>query len=164
MPKKDYPIQKIGEHLFKKCSTCLEVKLLTDYYLDLDKSNGVRTQCIECTKIRLSNYRNKNKEKINLKRIEVSYNLTEDEFKLLKEKQNNICAICKNSMLSYRGAHIDHDTQTDKVRGLLCLNCNLGIGSLKHDIEILINAIIYLSEMPSEQVNELRRFLEGKNQ
>lgn len=40
--------------------------------------------------------------------------------------------------------HVDHDAETGKVRGMLCTNCNRGIGFLKHDTEILARAIKYL--------------------
>jgi hypothetical protein len=43
------------------------------------------------------------------------------------------------------------------------MNCNVGIGSLKHDTEILANAIGYLNEMPENQVKELQEFLAGKS-
>lgn len=39
---------------------------------------------------------------------------------------------------------VDHCHDTGKVRGLLCFNCNVGIGSLQDDIEMLRKAIKYL--------------------
>ena len=40
--------------------------------------------------------------------------------------------------------HTDHDHLTDKVRGLLCSQCNMGLGSFKDNKLILFNAIKYL--------------------
>jgi len=57
-----------------------------------------------------------------------------------------ICNIGFNSGDKRTCINIDHDHKTKKVRGLLCMNCNFGIGSLKDDILILINAVDYLIE------------------
>lgn len=41
---------------------------------------------------------------------------------------------------------VDHDHKTDRVRGLLCGNCNKGLGHFKDNSEILRKAIIWVSE------------------
>lgn len=48
------------------------------------------------------------------------YNITLDEFNRLAEKQNNKCAICNQQ----KRLVVDHDHDTQKVRGLLCVKCN----------------------------------------
>ena len=61
------------------------------------------------------------------------------------EKQNYCCAICKtHSDLLPRNLAVDHCHTTGKVRGLLCTNCNIGLGMLKDSSEILNLAIKYL--------------------
>lgn len=40
--------------------------------------------------------------------------------------------------------NVVHCHKTGKVRGLLCFNCNTGIGKLKDDIELLKRAVEYL--------------------
>jgi hypothetical protein len=42
----------------------------------------------------------------------------------LKEKQNDVCAICSRETRLV----IDHDHKTGKVRGLLCIRCNTSLG------------------------------------
>lgn len=57
--------------------------------------------------------------------------------------QGGNCAICLTP--PKRWFAIDHDHATGKVRGLLCTNCNTGIGMLKDDLEVLHRAQVYLS-------------------
>ena len=60
--------------------------------------------------------------------------------------QDGKCAICGTTSTGNRKAfHVDHDHKTGKVRGLLCSNCNTGIGNLRDDIGLLNRAIEYLS-------------------
>lgn len=40
--------------------------------------------------------------------------------------------------------HIDHDHHTGKVRGMLCISCNTGIGKLGEDPTMLRRAADYL--------------------
>ena len=58
-----------------------------------------------------------------------------------------ICLICKTSQDNLtKRLVVDHDHKTNKIRGLLCTNCNLGIGNLKENISYLKNAILYLGD------------------
>jgi len=70
------------------------------------------------------------------------YNITPEDYNTLYNKQQGKCAICGNSE---ELLHVDHDHITGKVRGLLCLKCNRGIGFLNDDIKILQQAINYLN-------------------
>ena len=75
------------------------------------------------------------------------------------EKQKPMCKICEKSVnkapLHTKGedkqnqAVIDHDHTTGKLRGLLCHQCNVGIGNFKDDIDRMLNAILYLSRNSS---------------
>lgn len=72
--------------------------------------------------------------------------ITDEECILLLQAQGNKCAICEIT-LEYpgnRATSLDHDHATGRVRGILCLCCNLGLGSFKDSPEILDKAISYL--------------------
>jgi len=74
------------------------------------------------------------------------YGITLERWIEIFENQGQVCAICKTGKPNGRGWHTDHDHDTDKVRGILCHHCNVGIGNLKDSIELLNSAISYLRE------------------
>lgn len=57
--------------------------------------------------------------------------------------QGGLCAICKQPPSSgrYKKLCVDHDHKTAKVRGLLCYNCNMGLGYF-HDNSIALEAAV----------------------
>jgi hypothetical protein len=71
--------------------------------------------------------------------------ITVQEYYALKEKQNGKCAIC-GLAFGRRRLAIDHDHATGRVRGLLCVLCNSGIGHFRDDKTRLLAAIEYLSK------------------
>lgn len=108
-------------------------------------------------------YREKNRDKINKRTrdwnkkypekrkntdLKYSYGLTLIEFNELLAKQDNRCAICSN-LIKGRNIHTDHNHITGKVRGLLCKNCNLGIGLFKDNFSLLIRAADYIKRIKS---------------
>lgn len=80
------------------------------------------------------------------------YGLTEAQYEEMVQAQGGVCAICRERPLTKRSGtptdrlHVDHDPATGQVRGLLCGNCNRGIGMLQHDPERLRAALSYLAE------------------
>ena len=67
--------------------------------------------------------------------------------------QKNLCGICGLPETKlYRGFVVDlcldHDHEDEGLRGLLCYDCNRGIGCFKDDISNLEDAISYLSPLP----------------
>lgn len=78
------------------------------------------------------------------------YKMTVEDYKKLYDEQDGVCAICGGKQVGRGQAKntlsVDHNHTTGKIRGLLCTNCNTGIGNLKDKIELLEKAIIYLKE------------------
>lgn len=77
------------------------------------------------------------------------YGITPAQFKILMCAQNFGCAICgkpetKNINGKVVELAVDHDHETKRVRGLLCSNCNIALGSFLESKEILKKAILYL--------------------
>lgn len=86
----------------------------------------------------LETYKIKGKDQ-KLKRL---YNISLEEFNKLYKQQNGKCLICKKSE---KTLCVDHNHQTNKIRGLLCNNCNTGLGLFQDNINILTSAINYLN-------------------
>jgi hypothetical protein len=78
-------------------------------------------------------------------RLKHIYGLTINEYNQMFVDQNGTCAICKKNQINGKNLSVDHDHQTSKVRGLLCNNCNSGLGFFKDNIENLTEAINYLN-------------------
>jgi len=71
-------------------------------------------------------------------------------YRALFATQDGKCAIC-GAREGHRSRYgrvcrlaVDHDHRTGKVRGLLCNNCNRGLGRFKDSIENLEAAVRYL--------------------
>jgi hypothetical protein len=76
-----------------------------------------------------------------------AYGITIAQYEAMLQTQGGVCAICSGPPASTNGKkhfHVDHDHVTGKVRGLLCGNCNQGIGKFKDDGELLFKAAAYL--------------------
>lgn len=75
------------------------------------------------------------------------YGITQEEYDTRIAAQGNACAICKSASPGGRRTQwsVDHDHTTLEVRGLLCINCNTGIGMLQDSAEIVAAALEYLN-------------------
>ena len=71
---------------------------------------------------------------------ERKYGLDEGGYAKMVIKQKEKCAICKRK----RPLCVDHDHKTGKVRGLLCRDCNLGLGMFNDDPNLIKKAILFL--------------------
>lgn len=77
--------------------------------------------------------------------IKFKYGLTRLDFENLLKSQDHKCAICFNEITwGDRKTHIDHCHTTGKIRGILCEQCNKGLGCFKDNENALRNAINYL--------------------
>lgn len=72
------------------------------------------------------------------------YGITDQEFQAMLLAQSNRCAICQNVFKTSKSTHVDHCHNTGRVRGLLCHDCNTGIGKLRDSVDLLQRAIDYL--------------------
>lgn len=77
------------------------------------------------------------------------HGLTIEDYEILLAEQGYVCAICRTKNIGYSNRellYIDHDHRTGEVRGLLCNNCNFGVGHFKDSPELLEAAAQYLRD------------------
>ena len=90
-------------------------------------------------------WRKANPDKAKNNELKKMFGITLKEYNEMLEKQNHTCAICDGEEKFNGSLAVDHCHSTGKIRGLLCTNCNRGIGHLKDSISNLQSAIEYLS-------------------
>jgi hypothetical protein len=115
------------------CKECIREEQKKKYHnLTLEQQRKIRKNN-PCNN---SEYRKKYK-------LKTHYGLTTEEFSAMIEEQNNKCKICECEMDS---PQVDHNHTTNKVRALLCRNCNTSLGLLKEDPKVLYNMISYIND------------------
>lgn len=119
--------------LSKKCTRCKEEKPLTKEHFPLHNrtKSGFDSWCRKCrgayrSEIRRGSYRS---------------SISDEDLKKMM-KLCTSCAICgiEGNLV------VDHNHTTLKIRGMLCTNCNLGLGHFKDNKDLLQSAISYLDQ------------------
>lgn len=73
------------------------------------------------------------------------YKITEEQHEQMMKDQSLCCAICqKPETVQKLKFSIDHCHETGKIRGLLCINCNLGLGRFEDNADRFRRAADYL--------------------
>jgi hypothetical protein len=76
--------------------------------------------------------------------LKESFNMTVDDYMVMYEEQDGKCKICGSTQNGKKNFCVDHNHETGKVRGLLCHNCNVSVGLMKDDPDLLRQAADYL--------------------
>ena len=76
-------------------------------------------------------------------KLKLNYGMSLSTYTKLLALQGNACAICGRRP-KRRRLDVDHDHKTRVVRGLLCGNCNLGLGLFADKPTLLRQALTYL--------------------
>jgi hypothetical protein len=129
----------------KHCNGCSTSKDDSEFW----KSQSL---CIVCTKERQKTRWASRSPKRRLEQhLKHKYGVTHEEFYATWTSQGGKCAICLSELpdlMVYenrrRGYAIDHNHETGKFRGILCINCNSMLGMAKDSPRILAKAIGYL--------------------
>ena len=141
----------------KYCSVCSELLPLDKFFKSSKYKDGYGYRCKDCDKEARAKSRNGEggqgtREGYRRRKLIYNYNLSPDTYDLLLKGQENRCAICKTDNPAGEGIEnkrklsfaVDHDHDTNKVRGLLCNLCNRALGFFKDDPTIVGSAYEYL--------------------
>lgn len=121
----------------KICKKCLQDLPLDVFPKNTKGAKGRGQRCNKCSALIAADYRNNNHNIVYANKFKT----TPQIISIVLEKK--LCEIC--GCLSLHKRHnIDHNHQTGKIRGLLCDDCNIGIGKFKDDIGLIQKAINYL--------------------
>ena len=62
----------------------------------------------------------------------------------MNKEQGGLCAVCRKPFIQRNEPQMDHDHNTMEIRGLLCFQCNRGIGGLQDNPALCRVAAEYL--------------------
>jgi hypothetical protein len=92
-------------------------------------------------------------EQIRINKLWQKYRLSEKDYRKMLSRQKGVCAICgqpetrmNNKGTGIRRLCVDHDHETGRIRGLLCMRCNLFIGAIDDRIDIAHKVLVYLDK------------------
>lgn len=117
----------------KACPKCFTIKPLSEFSYDSTHRKNRQSYCKQCSQ---SNH------------YEQKYDITLEEFNSRLSQQNDCCSICGAHYSNSRSGKlaVDHCHKTGKVRELLCISCNGGLGLFKDDPDVLRRAAQYLEK------------------
>ncbi len=156
----------------KTCPKCAIEKPLFEYYRSKATVGGYQVYCKLCCAMHHEEWRKNNMAKCaaDQKRHRLAhperfrdygrkqrYKLEPGIFAEMLTAQEGKCAICASSDPRGKGVfHVDHCHDEGHVRGLLCHNCNVGIGNFQHSTAALEAAIRYLNRTSQRRPTGIR--------
>lgn len=140
--------RKYQSHIVKVCRVC-QCELIdgTNFKKSLYKyQNWICIQCKSEYDAKLLKEKPFRNHASAIKR----YKLTQEDYEKMYVEQNGCCKICNLPAPMHstdrQRLYVDHCHETKKVRGLLCKNCNSGLGQFKESIQSMYKAIEYLKK------------------
>lgn len=82
------------------------------------------------------------------RRLRTKYGISPEDYDLILEVQGGVCTICREPNTTDLPLYVDHDHDSGWVRGLLCNQCNQGLGFFGDNPKNLMRAIGYLASVP----------------
>lgn len=155
----------LSEQSTKLCRECKVERPENEFYKNGFKrkkktGHALRNECKRCCNEIHARYVVKNKQAINARRKEKYYKnktpaiecnlkryygLTLESYNQMFNEQHGCCKICGiHQRFFERRFDVDHCHTTKKIRGLLCIKCNRGLGLFQDSKEILKKALDYL--------------------
>lgn len=128
----------------KYCYVCKRILPDENFAKNSTKSGEVRPECRECDNKQRKERKQREKERDpdawRDKYLKKTYGISLQDYNEMVTDQGGLCWICEQES----DLVVDHDHETEKVRGLLCNLCNTSLGGFKDNIGSLEKAIKYL--------------------
>jgi hypothetical protein len=120
--------------MIKTCIKCGSEKALNEF-------ESGRNACKECRR----EY-HKSRQIGRKWKYQTKYGITLEDYDEMLYAQNGCCAICGSNDPGGSGKRfiVDHNHQTNEVRGLLCNNCNRALGYFQDSPRSISKALDYL--------------------
>lgn len=129
----------------KQCTSCGEVKPVTDFHWHY-KDKGIRRHACKICRSNVEKLRQRTEE-YKIKRtdynLKKAYGISSEEYQEKLKYQNYGCALCGKKP-SGRALAVDHCHASGKIRELLCSPCNVGLGAFYDNPELLEKAADYI--------------------
>jgi Recombination endonuclease VII len=135
-----------GRMLKKRCADCKQYKLVEEFPRNKNCKDGYHCYCKACNNARTRESRERLHGGTRHYHLMHRYGIGADEFDELVKQQGGVCPLCGRE----NPEHVDHDHETGEVRGILCFNCNGGLGQFRDSIDALLNAVSYLTRADPE--------------
>lgn len=113
----------------KRCAACREIKPIDQFHAASRGKGRHHSYCKQCRSAMARD-----------SHLQRSYGLDREGLQRLIDGQGGVCAICRERPPE----HVDHDHLTGEVRGVLCFNCNGGLGQFRDRQDVMRTAIDYL--------------------
>lgn len=133
-----------NEELMKPYRTKEKIKKRLDIWREENPEKYQEQYKNDIAKQKCREYYYNNKDNVKDTYLWTNYGITLEDYNFLLEKQNEKCKICNNECPTGKSLAVDHNHETRKVRGLLCKNCNIGLGMFFDNIDFLESAVVYL--------------------
>ncbi|MEW9551625.1 endonuclease domain-containing protein [Nonomuraea sp. NPDC050783] len=124
----------------KYCPRCAEIKPIAEFGRNRSHEDGLTDYCKPCHNQVMRDNRIKNHGSTRNYHLKRRYGITEDDFERMLARQGGLCAVCRR----VPGTFVDHSHVTGRVRGVLCFNCNNGLGHFGDNTVLLELAALYL--------------------
>lgn len=136
--------------MIKTCVRCGKDKPLEEYSSRYGvQSHLLKSRCKDCHRELAKEYywKTNTPDKQRKRNLKKDFGITIEFYEELLLKQDGCCKICRTHHTKFsKRLAVDHDHNTGKIRGLLCMYCNTGLGKFKDSTSLLTEAINYLKE------------------
>jgi hypothetical protein len=132
---------------YKTCPDCNEHKPVEDFPKNKGTADGRHTYCKPCHNARGRETADRLYGGTSFYHRKYRYGLEAGEWDEMMLDQGDVCGVCGERP----AVHLDHDHVTGKIRGILCFNCNGGLGQFGDRVDIMMRAIDYLERTSESQ-------------